>query len=131
MMLWLLACTRHADFDIEPSSLNFGEVTFEGEVPEEGYASQDVSYTNAGKATIALTLPPWDEDRLCLPGLDGFDTPYDLGDVDPGSTLRITVGICYYLPGEIDSEVSTQLDLETDGDPDTLTVPITFTPVRP
>ena len=40
------------------------------------------------------------------------------------------VGVCWYLPGEEDTEVSTQLVVKTDGNPSSVTLPITFTPIR-
>jgi hypothetical protein len=130
MLLWLLACTPRADLVFSPDALDFGDVDFAGEMPDGGYASEDVTLTNDGHATITLSLPEYDADRLCLAGFDGRDFPVELGEIDAGSTYRFSVGVCAYVSGEIDTSVETELAVDTDGNPDTVTLPITFTPIR-
>jgi hypothetical protein len=129
MLFWLFACAPKEGLEFSPATLAFGEVDFAGEMPDGGYATEDVELSNAGKTTVSIELPAYDKDRLCLTGFDADgDFPVDLGDVDPGSTYRFTVGVCFYVAGEIDTEVATELVV--DSDDGSVTLPITFTPIR-
>lgn len=130
MILALLACGG-TDLAFSPASVDFGVVDFSGEMPEEGYATSGVDLTNNGGPTVTISLPEYDTDRLCLQGfpVDG-DFPVDLGELAEGSTYSFVIGLCWYLPGEADTEVSTELVVKTDGNPSSVSVPITFTPTR-
>jgi hypothetical protein len=130
MFLALLGCAG-PDLSFSPASLDLGEVDFTGEMPDDGYATASVDLTNVTGPTFVLSLPEYDTDRLCLQGfpVDG-DYPVDLGELAEGSTYTFGVGVCWYLPGEEDTEVSTQLVVKTDGNPSSVTLPITFTPIR-
>jgi hypothetical protein len=136
-MLWLIACAPKVEFDVNPTSLVFGEVDFGSyqtgeDMPENGWAYGEIQLTNVGKGTTSLSLPEYDTDRLCVAGYeaDRTDWPVPLGDIEPEATLKLGVGVCGYEPGELTSEVTTQVDVWTDGDPDTLSISVTFTPVR-
>jgi hypothetical protein len=122
-------CTPPAGLVFSPATLAFGEVDFNGEVPDEGYATEVVTLTNEGKSTFVIALPEYDPDRLCLAGFGTQEFPVALGDLGPGAAYTFTVGVCGYVSGEIDTEVTTEL--EVDSDDGAITLPITFTPVRP
>lgn len=126
----LVACGPKVEFEISPESVELGEVSFDGEMPEGGYAGVTVLLKNAGSEAVELVLPAWDDDHLCLAGFDGQLPPVDLGEVGVGSTYQLVIGICAYLPGELTTEVATGVALETNGDPGTLTIPVSFIPVR-
>lgn len=122
-------CTPPAGLVFSPATLAFGEVDFTGEVPDEGYATEVVSLSNDGRKTLPIALPEYDPDRLCLAGFGTQAFPVALGDLDPGAAYTFTVGVCGYVSGEVDTEVTTELAV--DSDDGTVTLPITFTPVRP
>lgn len=123
------ACTPAAGLVFSPATLDFGEVDFTGELPDEGYATETVTLTNEGKADLVVTLPEYDADRLCLAGFGTQDFPVALGELAPGAAYTFVVGVCGYISGEADTAVATELAV--DADSGTVTLPITFTPVRP
>lgn len=126
-----LACAPEpVTFTVSPQPLAFGVVDFPPEMPDEGYAQEQVSVTNTGETTGSLTFPEPDPVVFCIPGVSDGGFPLDLGEVRPGSSYVVNVGLCGYPPGEAGEEVSVSFDLETDGDPATLTVEVTFTPNR-
>lgn len=130
-MLLLLACAEPAvDINVSPDQLDFGEVQFTAEMPDEGFAQEEVVLTNASERETVLTLPPYDDDHLCIEGFDNDQLPQDLTSMTHQATYVLRVGICGYIPGEADSEVALTLTVQTDGTPSTVEIPITFTPIR-
>ncbi|MDP2306274.1 MAG: hypothetical protein Q8P18_09635 [Pseudomonadota bacterium] len=123
-----IGCTPAVGLVFSPEALDFGEVDFAGELPEEGYAVETVTLTNEGASSVGIALPEYDTDRLCLAGFGSQDFPVDLGELDAGSAYTFSVGVCAYVSGELNAPVATAL--EVDGDDGTVTLPITFTPVR-
>jgi hypothetical protein len=127
MLLTLLACAPAA-LTFTPDTLDFGEVDFSGEMPDEGYASMTVTLAHEGGPSVQAWLPAYDFERLCLTGFpESFGYPADLGELSEGSSYVFQVGVCAYLPGEGDAPVSTELVVSADSD---IVLPITFTPVR-
>lgn len=120
-------CAPPAGLVFTPDSLDFGEVDFAGELPEEGYAVATATLSNEGKSSIAIALPEYDTDRLCLAGFGTQDFPVDLGELAAGAAYTFTVGVCAYVSGELDTVVVT--DVAVDGDA-RVTLPVTFTPIR-
>ncbi|MFN7147710.1 MAG: hypothetical protein ACK4YP_28330 [Myxococcota bacterium] len=131
LLVLLAACTPSADLAFSPSALDFGEVDFAGEMPDAGYASEAVTLTNDGGATLTVWLAAYDTDHLCVSGFpEDLAYPAELGPLGPGDTYALDVGVCAYVSGEIGTPIATELVVETDGDPAVLTLPITFTPIR-
>lgn len=126
-MLFLLACTS-VELSFSPASLDLGEVDFAGEMPDGGYANETVTVTNVNGPTVALSLPEFDTDRLCLTGFDDREYPVSLGDLDEAGTYVFQIGVCAYLPGEETTTVVTELVVKADED--AFTLPITFTAIR-
>ena len=127
----LAACAQPADLSFSPASLALGEVDFAGEQPEEGYASETVTLTNASGPSLTLSLPAYDFDHLCLAGFPDDQTyPLALGVVDEGGAYTFVVGVCAYVPGELTREVTTEVVVATDGDPAEVVLPVTFTAIR-
>lgn len=112
----------------EPDRLDFGEVDFAGELPEDGYDSHSVQLVNKGNKSIALSLPEYDTDRLCLAGFGGQDFPVDLGELPPDASYTFIVGLCGYGTSGIDTLM--ELELAVDGGDDRVSLPISFTPIR-
>lgn len=131
VLLWSVACAPKVEFNLVPDGLEFGVVDFAGEMPADGYAFDEVVLQNDGKATIVLTLPAYDTLRLCLKGFDvDREYPIELGEVAPGASYLLGIGLCSYVDGEVDTDVETRVDVRTDGAPDVLSIPVTFTPIR-
>lgn len=127
----LTACSEPASLVLSPAALDFGEIDFAGEVPEGGYASETVTLRHDGGPAVALSLPSYDFDRLCVAGFpDDRDYPRSLGTIEEGGSYVFEVGVCGYVPGELTTVVATELVVETDGDPASVTLPITFTAIR-
>lgn len=131
VLLQLLACgPEPVTFAFEPASLDFGEVDFPPEMPDGGYAQLGLSVTNTGETDGVLSLPEPDPEIFCIAGFTTQEFPVNIGTVNPGSTYVFTVGLCGYPPGSAGTLLDTSFDIRTDGDPDTLTVPVSFTPNR-
>lgn len=127
----LVACAEPTVLALSPAALDFGEVDFAGELPEGGYTSETVTLRHEGGPAVALALPEYDFDRLCVAGFpDDRDYPRALGTVEEGGSYVFEVGVCGYVPGELTTEVTTELVVETDGEPGSVTLPIAFVPYR-
>ena len=112
-----------------PSALDYGEVDFLDEMPEEGYASTELRLTNSGEVPLALTLATLDLDHLCAPGFGSV--PADLVELEPEESYSLFIGVCAYSAegGERDSEVRGQIVIESDDLDGPVSVPWSFTPV--
>ncbi len=134
MSLWVLLLAgcgpEPVSFSFDPATLEYGIVVFPPEMPDEGYARMTLSITNTGETDGNLTLPEPDLDIFCIAGFVKENYPADLGEVRPGSTYILDVGLCGYPPGMQDLLVETGFEVETDGDPAVLEVAATFIPNR-
>jgi hypothetical protein len=120
-----------ADFSISPDPVEFGEVDFSVETPDEGYTPIAVTLYNNGVNDVTLGLADFNEDYLCVVGYSHDALPGTMGVVAPASSYVLNFAVCGYLPGERDTEVSTAVTVSTDSTPSTLSIPVTFTPVLP
>ena len=125
------AAADMADFTISPDPVEFGEVDFSVETPEEGYAPIAVTMYNNGLSDVTLGLADFNPDYLCVVGYSYDGLPGTMGVVAPASSYVLNRAVCGYLPGERDTEVSTSVTVSTDSTPSTLSIQVTFTPVLP
>ena len=125
------AAADMADFTISPDPVEFGDVDFSVETPEEGYAPIAVTMYNNGLSDVTLGLADFNPDYLCVVGYSYDGLPGTMGVVAPASSYVLNLAVCGYLPGERDTEVSTSVTVSTDSTPSTLSIPVTFTPVLP
>lgn len=131
LLLLALACgPEPVTFAFDPASLDFGVVDFPPEMPDAGYAQQVLTITNTGETAGNLTLPEPDPEIFCIEGFSEANYPADLGEVRPGSSYLLKVGLCGYPPGKQDQLVETSIEIRTDGDPAVLVADVTFTPNR-
>jgi hypothetical protein len=107
-------------------TLDWGEVDFQVEMPEEGYDPQVVTVTNSGTGGLDLTVV-YDEDHLCIQGFES--SPLTLPGLDEGSSYVLSVAVCGYQTGERDTEVTGQVRFRADGLYDE-EVDWSFVPVR-
>jgi hypothetical protein len=131
MLLLALACAPETvSFTVDPQPLDFGVVDFPPEMPDGGYAQAQVSVTNSGEAVGSLTFPAPDPEIFCIAGFPEENFPVELGEVKPGSTYLLNVGLCGYPPGEAGEPLSVGFDLETSGEPAVVFVEVQFTANR-
>lgn len=130
-MILLLACARPYVIEVSPAVVDFGVVDFAVEMPEDGYPPEPVTITNKGEdVVLGLALASYDVERVCVQGTPSGDLPIPLGDVGPGSFYLLNIAVCGLVAGDLDEEVRTEVVLTTLGDPPSLTIPVTWTPVR-
>lgn len=133
LMFLLLACSDEKtliDLEITPTRLYFGEISFDGEMPEGGYATETVTITNESTFPVSLILAPYDADHLCIDGFPDANEEAPLALLDVAAFYVLTIGICEYLPGEATTEVETEVLLLTDGTPASFSIPVGFIPTR-
>ncbi len=133
LLLFAFGCgTETVSFSLTPESLDFGPVDFPSadQMPEGGYAQMELHVTNTGETDGNLSLPEPDPDVFCIAGFTTQEFPVDLDVVHPGSAYVFTVGLCGYPPGTEGTDVSTSFEIDTDGEPASIPVPVTFTPNR-
>ena len=53
MLVLLLGCTK-IDFEYSPKVIDWGEINFYDEMPENGYKEQNILFRNIGKKQISL-----------------------------------------------------------------------------
>jgi hypothetical protein len=130
-LLVALACgPEPVNFTVNPQPLAFGVVDIPPEMPDGGYATGVVEITNAGEEPAGLVFPAPDPEVFCIAGFPDDIYPVDFGEFAPGSTYALNVGLCGYPPGKGGNDLELGFDLETSGDPATITVQVTFTPNR-
>lgn len=126
----LFACGSSGELSVFPSNLNFGEVDFQSEMPEEGYGALTVSLKNIGTEDIEITVDHIDFDHLCLQGFDV--APIELGRLTPEQSYTLKIGVCDYSreDGERDSLISDYIAIEHDGRNSPAQIQWSFTPVE-
>ena len=126
----LFACGPTGELSVFPSRLDFGEVNFQDEKPEEGYGALTVALKNVGETDLELSVSNVDFEHLCM---QGFDTaPIDLGRLTPNQTYTIKVGVCDYSreSGERDNLISDVIRVEHTGQNSPFEIQWSFTPVE-
>lgn len=120
------------EIELAPKRLDFGEVDFQDEMPEGGYLRTEVVLTSAGEADVTATLAKIDLVHLCLEGFNEGMIPAELPVLAPDQDYSLFFSVCAYVEedGERDTLVSGDVVIETDGDPERILLPWSFTPVR-
>ena len=133
ILLWLVStflvgCARPV-FQVSPTSLEFGEVDFQQEVPVSGFNPQSVTITNTGETVVAPAVTGFDDTRLVLDGLFESTDPPTVFPLDPGASITVQVAVVSYALGERDTAVNGQFRMSAD-DAEPVEVDWTFVPVR-
>ena len=130
MLLWLMACKSAAVvLEFDPDPLDFGEVIFGPDMPDNGYAQEELSVINAGEKDVTLSLAPYDTQWFCIEGFPEADAESPLSTLSPGANYLLEVGICDHEPGTFDSDVELALGILSDGEPSRVNATITLHPV--
>lgn len=114
-----------------PRRVDFGEIDFLDAVPANGFAETEIVLTSAGKVSVTASLADADFDHLCMQGFSASMLPADIGELSPDQTYSLFAGVCAYSVenGERDTLVEGTIVVETDGDPESVEIPWSFTPV--
>lgn len=115
--------------ELAPETLTFGEVDFVETMPDEGYGAQYVEIRNIGEDKLNITIPGYDGDRICLEGFEDPDATITLPTLASQQLYALKIGICGYEPGELTTEVSDTLRLDSDSEQGTVELVYTYTPV--
>ena len=115
--------------EVTPTSLDFGEVDFQQEVPAGGFNPQAVTITNTGETVVAPSVTGFDDTRLVLDGLFESTDPPTVFPLDPGASVTVQVAVVGYDLGERDTTVNGQFRVSADG-AEAVDVQWSFVPVR-
>ncbi len=127
LVLFAAACGC-AEIEVEPTTIDWGEVDFAQPRPDDGYDARDVTIRNAGDRTVTITVRGVDEERLLVSGQ--FEDGYRLAPLEAGQTAVLRVGVWAYVPGEWDTLVEGSLRITGDPLRDEIPVAWSFTPIR-
>lgn len=132
-LLWLTSvslggCAPTA-IEVNPTSLDFGEVDFQQDVPAGGFNPQAVTITNTGETVVAPSVTGFDDTRLVLNGLFESTDPPTVFPLDPGASVTVQVAVVGYELGERDTTVNGQFRVSADG-AESVDVQWSFVPVR-
>ena len=131
LMPWILALVAcGGDLIVSPPRLDFGTVDVQGELPDTGYGSLQLTLDNQTGSDQDLSLQGFDTERFVLGALTVSDNPPTLDTLDDGNQLVITVGVRSYETGERDTEVLGSFDIDGPDLSDPITVDWTYTPTR-
>ena len=130
-VLLLPACRGpRGSLQVEPLSIDFGEVDFQQEMPDGGYDPRVITLSNRGEQDLDVWLPGYDQERLCLEGFTAAEGVIELPTLSPGSPYLLTLSVCGYLSGERDLEVEGALRFLNDGEEPAVDLEYRFIPVR-
>lgn len=129
VVLWL-ACGKAPSVAADPTSIDWGPLDFQQELPAEGYDPRDLTVRNTGEQPIDVVVSDFDTERLVLSAVLAVDDPPTLPTLLPGSSTVVSVGVIGYAPGERDTEVTGAFSFTAAGIDSPATVTWSFTPIR-
>jgi len=114
-----------------PTHVDLGEVDFLEPMPTNGYNETEIVLESTGDSAVSASLAEADFDHLCMQGFTASMLPADIGKLSSDQTYSLFVGACAYSAedGERDTELSGTIVVETDGDPESVEITWSFTPV--
>ena len=135
MLVWLLfGCGDEGELTSFPASIDWGEINFRAEPnPDQGYDSRSIALTNTGENPLIVSIDDVDLGLLRLEGFTDTDLqlPIDLGNLNPGTSFTIYVGVWDYIhENGTGSETSGSISVTHSGKDSPLKVPWAFIPVN-
>lgn len=127
LMLWLGACGS-AEIEVQPSTIDWGEVDFAQPRPDDGYDAREVTLRNVGSRPLDVELRGVDRTRIVIGGR--FDDRDRLPTLEPDQSFILTVGVYAYVPGEWTELVEGAFQVHAPQLRDSIPVEWSFTPVR-
>lgn len=126
----LVGCGGGSKLVIDPTRLDFGEVDFQQERPQTGYAPFELTIQNPTKHDVDVRIEDFDDTRLFLGAFLASSDPPTLPPIAGGSYAVITVAVWDYADGERDTIVEGRFQIAADKAGDPIDVPWSFKPVR-
>lgn len=126
--LLLLAACGSAELSTSPESLTFGEIDFNEDRPDGGYAPLELRLSNIGSRDLDLTLPSVEDRRLIIGAR--FEESPRLPTLEPGQDTVLTIGIAEYEPGELTTTVEGTFLIRGEQLRDDVRVPYSYQPTR-
>jgi len=137
-----VGCSSGGILEIDPTSLDWGEVDFHSEECmdcecAEGCGLTSLLLYNTGEEPLQIQMPNgFDDTHLCISGHDS-ENNLDLGTLQPEEFFLLAVSVCGYEAGELNTAgedparpVTGTLRFSTDGEPATASVDFSFIPIR-
>jgi hypothetical protein len=137
-----MACSSDGVLELDPVSLDWGEVDFHTEecmdcACPDGCGLTPLFLNNTGEAPLQIHMPNgFDDAHLCIDGYDS-ESNLDLGILQPGEFFLLNISVCGYEAGELNTEgeeparpVTGSLRFSTDGEPAKASAEFSFVPVR-
>ncbi len=136
------ACSSPGVLELNPSSLEWGEVDFHNEACmdcacADGCGLTQLFLNNTGEGELFVSMPQgFDDAHLCI---DGYDSQpnLELGTLQPEEFFLLNVSVCGYEAGELNTPgedparaVSGSLRFTTDGEPAQASIDFSFVPIR-
>lgn len=120
---------KSTELEISPPQVNWGELDFAEEPPDEGFEPVQLVIKNVGDNDVEVELTGFDFERLCAPGYSAV--PASLGNVTAGGSVAVSVGVCGYSAeaGDRDSLVSGTIDVGVVDGEGSASARWSFTPV--
>ena len=106
MLVLLLGCTK-IDFEYSPKVIEWGEINFYDDMPENGYEEQNIVFRNTGEKQISLNVSGFDKEYFCVVGETEEDF-VNITELESNQIFEISVSVCNYIEenGERDTEIS-------------------------
>ena len=106
MLVLLLGCTK-IDFEYSPQVIDWGEINFYDDMPENGYEEQNIVFRNIGEKLISLNVSGFNKEYFCVVG-ETEDDFINITELESNQIFEISVSVCNYIEenGERDTEIS-------------------------
>ena len=116
MLVFLLGCTK-TEITYSPDIIEWGEINFYDEMPENGYDEQNIVFQNIGKKQISLLVSGFNSEYFCIAD-EEKDYVY-MADLYPNQIFEVSVSVCDYMEeyGQRDELVEGEFEIfdETKG----------------
>ena len=130
MLVLLLGCTK-TEFEYSPQVIDWGEINFYDDMPENGYEEQNILFRNNGEKQISLNVSGFDKEYFCVVRETENDF-INIEELNPNQIFEISVSVCNYIEesGERDTEISGTFQIfDSNKNKDVGSIDWSFTPI--
>ena len=130
MLVLLLGCTK-TEFEYSPQVIDWGEINFYDDMPDNGYEEQNIMFQNNGEKQISLNVSGFNKEYFCVIGQTENDF-VNIEVLNPNQIFEISVAICNYIEenGERDTEISGTFQIfDSNKDTNVGSIDWSFTPI--
>ena len=110
MLVLLLGCTK-TEITYTPDIIEWGEINFYDDMPENGYDEQNIVFQNIGKKQISLLVSGFNSEYFCI---KNADTDFiEIDDLYTNQIFEVSVSVCDYMEenGQRDEYVEGQFEI--------------------